>query len=67
MNITNSTSVQAASTAAQSSTAGEAQMLVLKKALDAQATNAQGLLDAIPQQPQLATQGAIGTRLHAVA
>jgi Putative motility protein len=67
MNITNDTSVRAATSAAQSSTADQVNMVVLKKALDAQAASAQTLLEGIPQTPALATSGSVGTQLHAVA
>jgi hypothetical protein len=63
MNISNSPAVQAASTAAQSSTADSVNMLVLKKAMDLQATTAMTLLQTLPQ-PALATQGNVGTRVN---
>lgn len=63
MNISNTPGVQAATSAAQS----PASVLVLKKALDQQATNAAQLLQALPQMPQLATSGAIGRNVNTTA
>ncbi len=70
MNIASSTSVQSATTAAQGQTSDAVNMLVLKKALNTQAAAAIGLLQGLPQpqqQPQLATQGSVGTRLNTFA
>jgi hypothetical protein len=67
MNISNDASVRTATAAAQSSTADQVNMVVLKKALDNQNSSAQTLLQSIPQVPQLATSGSVGTQLHAVA
>jgi hypothetical protein len=58
--------VQAATSAAQSSTSDAVNILVLKKALKMQADSAMTLLQAIPQPP-LATQGAVGTKVNAFA
>lgn len=63
MNISNPPSVQTASSAAQ----GPASVLVLKKALDQQATNAAQLLQALPQMPSLATSGTLGRNVNTVA
>lgn len=69
MSLTNDMSVSAATSAAQSSTAGDAQMLVLKKALNTQAASALTLISAIPQmqQPALATEGTLGTQVNTYA
>lgn len=67
MNIASSTAVQAASAAAQGSTADAVNILVLKKALDQQASAAVALLQALPPVPSLATGGAVGTRLNTFA
>ncbi len=67
MNIGNDPSVRAATSAAQSSTATEVQMAVLKKALNSQAAGVQPLLDSLPQQPKLATGGSVGTKVNAYA
>ena len=66
MNISNTPSVQSATTAAQTQSADAVNMLVLKKALDTQAAAAITLLQAIPQPP-LASQGTVGTRLNTFA
>jgi hypothetical protein len=66
MNISSSTAVQAATAAAQSSTSDAVNMLVLKKALNQQASSAMQLLQALPQPP-LATQGAVGTKVNTFA
>jgi hypothetical protein len=47
----------------QSQVAQTAQVLVLKKALDIQASSAQTLLQALP----LATSGSLGTQVNALA
>jgi hypothetical protein len=66
MNISNTTSVQAATSAASSDTAYSVNILVLKKALDMQATTATALLQALPQPP-LATEGSVGTKVNTFA
>ena len=66
MNISNTPSVQSATTAAQTQSADAVNMLVLKKALDTQAAAAITLLQALPQPP-LASQGTVGTRLNTFA
>jgi hypothetical protein len=66
MNITSMSSVQAATSAAQSDTADSVNILVLKKALDMQATTAATLLQALPQ-PALATAGSVGTKVNTFA
>jgi hypothetical protein len=68
MNIANTPSVQAATVAAQSTTADSVNILVLKKALDSQAVAAATLLQALPQPtPALATSGSLGTQVNAFA
>ncbi|WP_114973092.1 putative motility protein [Rhodoferax ferrireducens] len=66
MNISSTTSVQAAVSAASSDTADSVNILVLKKALDMQATSATALLQALPQ-PALATEGMVGTQINTFA
>jgi hypothetical protein len=66
MDIANSPAIQAATSAAQSTTADSVNLLVLKKAMDLQATAAMTLLQALPQPP-LATQGSLGTRINTFA
>jgi len=67
MNIGNDASVRAATTAAQSTSATEVQMTVLKKALNNQAAGVQPLLDSLPQQPKLASEGLVGTKVNTFA
>ena len=67
MNIANSTSVQAATSASQSANADAVNLLVLRKALDMQAVSAATLLQTLPQVPPLATSGPVGTRLNTYA
>lgn len=67
MNIGNDTSVRVATSAAQSSNATEVQMAVLKKAINSQAAGVQPLLDSLPQQPKLATEGSMGTKVNTYA
>jgi hypothetical protein len=66
VNISNTPAVQTATSAAQSSTSDAVNMLVLKKALNMQASAAMTLLQAIPQPP-LATQGTVGTQVNTFA
>jgi hypothetical protein len=66
MNIASMSSVQAATSAAQSDTADTVNILVLKKALDMQATTAMTLLQTLPQPP-LATVGSVGTKVNTFA
>lgn len=66
MNISSTTSVQAATSAASSDTADSVNILVLKKALNIQATAAMTLLQALPQPP-LATEGSVGTQINTFA
>jgi hypothetical protein len=66
MNISSTSAVQAATFATQSDTADSVNILVLKKALDLQATSATALLQALPQ-PALATEGSVGTKVNTFA
>lgn len=67
MNIGNSPSVNTAAAAASQPSADAVQILVLKKALNTQAAGALALLNAIPQQPQLATEGSLGRNVNTFA
>lgn len=67
MDITNSLSVSAATVAAQGDSADAVNMLVLKKAMNTQAAGALTLINAIPQQPALATEGTLGRNVNAYA
>lgn len=71
MDITSASTVSAAvssaSNAAPGTTAQAASLLVLKKALDVQQAGALALLDALPPQPALATEGSLGRNLNLYA
>ena len=69
MNIASTPAVQAAAAGAsqQGPTADAVQILVLKKARDAQALAAATLLQSLPTAPALATDGSLGTRLNTYA
>ena len=70
MGIASTTAVQSATAAAQAPTSDSLNIRVLKKALDVQESNAQTLLDALPQPapaPALATEGTQGTPLNTYA
>ncbi|HET9644459.1 MAG TPA: YjfB family protein [Burkholderiaceae bacterium] len=67
MDITNSSSVNAATLAAQSGTADAVNILVLKKAIDTQAAGALALIGAVPQEPALATEGVLGRNVNTYA
>lgn len=64
MNIANSPAVSAVSSAQPSD---GVQLLLLRKALQSQAQNAAAMLQALPQQPKLATEGAVGTNINTFA
>jgi hypothetical protein len=66
MNIANTPAVQSASAAAQGQTSDALNILVLKKALDAQAAAA-ALIQALPQSLPLATEGSLGTQVNTFA
>ncbi len=67
MNISNSPAIQAATSAASGPSADGVNILVLKKALNAQASAAAALIQALPQPPALASSGNLGTRLNTTA
>ena len=67
MNIANTPSIQAATSAAQGTSADVVNLMVLRKALDMQAVSAMTLLQALPATPALATSGNLGTQLNAFA
>jgi hypothetical protein len=66
MSIASTSAVQTATTSAQGANADVVNVLVLKKALDAQANNAAQLIQSLPQ-PQLATSGSLGTQVNSFA
>ena len=71
MNIANSTGVNTAVRSASGSELGTvrsaASTLVLRKALDMQAPGAIELLNALPAQPSLATEGQLGRHVDTFA
>lgn len=71
MNIDSSASVSAAVNSASNadlgSVQGTASMWALRKALDTQAAGAAVLLNALPQQPALATEGNVGRNINTFA
>jgi hypothetical protein len=67
MNVS-TTSIASASTQFQQGTVAEAaQLLVLKKAMDIEATSALALLQAVPGNLPLATSGNLGTKVNTTA
>lgn len=66
MNIASLSALQPAIAAAQSDTSDAVNIMVLKKAMDIQASSAMTLLQALPQ-PALATQGSVGTKVNTFA
>ncbi|MFG6440900.1 hypothetical protein [Roseateles sp. LKC17W] len=71
MNIANSASVSAVANSASNGEPGTVQaaasMLMLKQAMQTQAEGAVALLNALPQQPALATQGSVGRHVNTFA
>jgi hypothetical protein len=67
MDITNSMSVSAATVAAQSDTADAVNIAVLRKAMNTQEAGALSLINAIPQEPPLATEGSLGRNVNTFA
>jgi hypothetical protein len=67
MDIANAASVPAASSAAQGDTPDAVNLLVLRKALDIQAAGALALINTLPQQPALATEGTLGRNINVYA
>ncbi|OYU45710.1 MAG: hypothetical protein CFE44_06055 [Burkholderiales bacterium PBB4] len=66
MNLSPTSAVQTATSAAAASAGDALHLLVLKKALNLQAVGAATLLQALPEPP-LATSGSVGTRLNTFA
>lgn len=66
MNIVNIPAVQVAAATSQGPSQDALNILVLKKALDIQASSAASLIQALPQPP-LATQGTLGTQVNQFA
>jgi len=67
MDINTDSTVGAAAAAASASQGDGPQTAALKKALDSQATEAAGLINALPKMPSLATEGSVGTRVNTFA
>jgi hypothetical protein len=68
MGIASTAAVQSATAAAQAPASDSLNIRVLKKALDVQESNAQTLINALPQPaPPLATEGSLGTQLNTYA
>jgi len=59
--------VNASTQMQQSQVAQTAQILVLKKAMDIQASGALALLQALPANLPLATSGSVGTQVNVMA
>ena len=66
MNVSSSSAAQAASAATPGTLGAAVSTLVLKKALNQEASAAMQLLQALPQ-PALATQGVVGTKVNTFA
>jgi len=70
MQITPSSVSQAAASVSQGSPMQDVQITVLKKAMNAQASTAAALIQALPQPTgalPLATEGPLGTQVNAMA
>lgn len=67
MDIANSISASLASASTQGETADAVSLLVLRKALDVQAAGALALINTLPQQPALATEGLVGRNVNVYA
>jgi len=67
MDITSLAVSPAAITATQGSTAEAAQTLMLRKAMDIQASNATALIQALPQPAALASSGSLGRNVNTYA
>ena len=67
MDITSLAVSPAAMTATRGSPAEEAQVLMLKKAMDIQSSSAAALIQALPQPAPLATSGSVGRNVNTYA
>lgn len=67
MDISPAALVNASTQMQQSQVAQTAQLLVLKKAMDIQASGALALLQALPANLPLATGGSLGTNVNTLA
>ncbi len=67
MNVSNTSIASAPTQLPQSQVAESAQLLVLKKAMDIEASSALALLQAVPGNLPLATSGNLGTKVNTTA
>lgn len=67
MNVSNTSIASASTQLPQSQVAESAQLLVLKKAIDIEASSALALLQAVPGNLPLATSGNLGTKVNTTA
>ena len=67
MDPVNNATVTNASSADLSTVQGSASLMILKKAQEQQENAAAQLISALPQQPQLATEGSVGTQVNTFA
>jgi hypothetical protein len=67
MDVSPAALINASTQMQQSQVAQTAQVLVLKKAMDIQASGAMALIQALPANLPLATSGSVGTQLNVMA
>ena len=67
MNVSTTSSASAPTQIQQGTVAESAQLLVLKKAMDIEASSALALLQAVPGNLPLATSGNLGTKVNTTA
>ena len=67
MDVSPAALINASTQMQQSRVAQTAQVLVLKKAMDIQASGAMALIQALPANLPLATSGSVGTQLNVMA
>ncbi len=67
MDVSPTALINASTQMQQSQVAQTAQVLVLKKAMDVQASGAMALIQALPANLPLATSGSVGTQLNVMA
>ncbi len=67
MNISTNSMASASTQIQQGTVAEAAQLLVLKKAMDIEASSALALLQAVPGNLPLATSGNLGTKVNTTA
>jgi len=67
MDVSPAALVNASTQMQQSQVAQTAQVLVLKKAMEVQASGAMALIQALPANLPLATSGSVGTQVNVMA